>query len=103
MRSEDAMEAYEGVSRRRNECTEPSQKLNGGHDTVGLPATRVLDAIGDAPVGEDAETLETQRRPCAVAQQSLAAIAVVGGDRYGGVNIEAARRTSTSRCKRSGK
>lgn len=68
MRSEDAVETDERMTRRRNEGAESRQKLNWAHHPVRLLAARVLDAIRDAPIREDAEALEAERRSSAVTE-----------------------------------
>lgn len=50
-------------------------------DPTGRVATRVLDAICDATVGERRESLQREGRTRAVAHQALASSVVVGADR----------------------
>jgi hypothetical protein len=68
MRSEDAVETDERMTRGRDESAESRQQLNCAHHPVRLPTARVLDAICDAPIRKDAEALEAERRSSAVAE-----------------------------------
>ena len=66
MRSEDAVEANERMTRGWDEGAESREKLRRAHHAVGLRTARVLDAIRDAPVREYAEALEAERGSGAV-------------------------------------
>jgi hypothetical protein len=68
MRSEDAVEAHQRMTRGWDQGAKARQKLNRAHHAVRLVAARVLDAIRDAAVREDAEALEAERRSGAVAE-----------------------------------
>jgi hypothetical protein len=54
---------------------------------VRLLAARVLDAIRDAAVCEDAEALEAERRSSAVAEESLSPLTVLRCDGHASVNV----------------
>ena len=90
------MKANERVAWRWDEGGEAGQEVGRCHDAVGLLAAGVLDAVGDATIAEDREALEAKWGASAVAEESLAALAVVGGNRDGRVDIEAARGASTA-------
>ena len=66
MRSEDAVEANERMTRGWDEGAESREKLRRAHHAVGLRTARVLDAIRDAPVREYADALEPERGSGAV-------------------------------------
>lgn len=85
------METDERMARGRDEGAESRQKLKRAHHAVRLLAARVLDAIRDAAVREDAEALEAERRSSAVAEESLSPLTVLRCDGHAGVNVEAAR------------
>ena len=68
VRSEDAVETDERMTRGRDEGAEAREKLSRGHHAVSLRTARVLDAIRDLPIREDAEALEAERRSSAVAE-----------------------------------
>ena len=68
VRSENAVETDERMTRGWDEGAKSRQKLDRAHHAMRLLATRVLDAIRDAPVREDAEALETERGSSAVAE-----------------------------------
>ena len=70
------MEANQGMTGRRDERAESRQELERCHDAVSPFAARSLDAVGDPPVGQCSKSLEAQRCPGAVAQESLSALAV---------------------------
>jgi len=86
--SEHAVIAKERVARRRDERGDAREQLHRGEDSVGRRLARLLDAIGDAAVGEDAEALEREGRSRTIAGEALAADVVVGADSDGGVQVE---------------
>ena len=92
-RSEHAMEARQRVARRRHERAKPRDALHGRHDPAARRAPRrLLHAVGDAPVAQDAKARERKRRTKAVAAKPLSAEVIVGGDGEARVQVEAMAR-----------
>jgi hypothetical protein len=73
-RSEHAMEARERVPRRWHESAKPRDALHGGHDPTARRAPRrLLHAVGDATVAQDAKARKRKGRTKAVAAKPLSA------------------------------
>jgi hypothetical protein len=87
--SKDPVVPHQGVPRWGKKSGGARQELDRRHHAVGLVSARVLDAVGDAPVEEHRESLERERRTCAVPYESLACVVVVRGHTHGRVNVEA--------------
>jgi hypothetical protein len=78
-----------GVPRWGKKSGGARHELDRRHHAVGLVSARLLDAVGDAPVGQHRESIERERRTGAVPYESLACVVVVRGHTHGRVNVEA--------------
>ena len=85
---EDAVVDHERISRRRYQRREPRQQLDRRHHAVGAAAPSVLDAVGNAAVGQQAEAIEGEARPRAVADEALAPFVVVSFDPHRRLDVE---------------
>ena len=87
------MEPRQWIARRWHERTKPRDALHRRHDSAARdPPRRLLHAIRDAAISQDAEAGERKRRTKSVPAKSLSAQVILRGNREAGVQVEAMTR-----------
>jgi hypothetical protein len=88
MRREHAVVGEKRVPGWGHQRCEPGRQLERRHDPVGAAAPSRFDAVRNTAIGQQAEPIETEAGPRAVAHEALAALVVVGFDPHRGLNVE---------------
>jgi hypothetical protein len=71
---------------------QPAQEFHRRHHAMGAASARRLQQVRDAAVLQLLDALEREGRPRAIADESLSALVIAGGDAHCAVNVEAVVR-----------
>jgi hypothetical protein len=88
MRREHAVVGEKRMPGWGHQRCEPGEQLDRRHDPVGAATPSRLDAVRNAVTRQEAEPIEGEAGPRAVAHEELAALVVVGLDPHRGLNVE---------------